>query len=97
MADACYLAEWYRSTPGNEPLDRTAAKLDDSAAALSANGSPVRLLTMFSVPPDDMVFALFAAVSFDVVAEACGRAGIPPQRLTSAAGLVLPGTADRPQ
>lgn len=91
MVDSCYLAEWYRSEPGDEPIGDTAAKLDDSAAAVSANGSPVQLVTMFSVPPDGMVFALFAAASVDTVAQVCGRVGIPPQRLTSATGLVVPG------
>jgi len=38
-----------------------------------------------------MVFALFAAGSAEVVARTCGRAGLPPERLTLAAELVLPG------
>jgi hypothetical protein len=42
-------------------------------------------------PPDEMVFALFAAGSAEVVTRTCGRAGIPPERLTFAAGLALPG------
>ena len=66
-------------------------RLDESAAATSAEGSPVQLLTMFSVPPDEMVFALFAARSADVVARTCGRAGLPPERLKLAADLVVPG------
>jgi hypothetical protein len=91
MADLCFLAEWYRPEPGDEPLPETVVRRDESAAATSAEGSPVQLLTMFSVPPDEMVFALFAAGSADVVAKTCGRAGLPPQRLTLAADLVVPG------
>jgi hypothetical protein len=58
---------------------------------MSEQGSPIQLLTMFAVPPDEMVFALFAAGSAEVVARTCGRAGLPPERLTLAAELVLPG------
>jgi hypothetical protein len=93
MADLCFLAEWYRPEPGNEPLPETVVRLDESAAATSAEGSPIQLLTMFSVPPDEMVFALFAAGTADVVALTCERAGLPPERLTLAADFVLPGEA----
>ena len=51
----------------------------DVAAALSSSRT------------DEMVFALFAAASPDIVARTCGRAGIPPERLTLAADLVVPG------
>jgi hypothetical protein len=91
MADLRFLAEWYRPEPGNEPLPETVVRLDESPAATSAEGSPVQLLTMFSVPPDEMVFALFAAGSADVVALVCGRAGLPPERLTLAEDFDLPG------
>jgi hypothetical protein len=46
---------------------------------------------MFAVPPDEMVFALFAADSGDAVAQTCRWPRIPPERLTFAAGRVLPG------
>ena len=91
MADLCFLAEWYRPEPGNEPLPETVVRLDECAAAMSEEGSPAQLLTMFAVPSDEMVFALFAAGSAEVVARTCGRAGLPPERLTLAAELVLPG------
>jgi hypothetical protein len=85
MADLCFLAEWYRPEPGNELLPETVVRLDECAAAMSEEGSPIQLLTMFAVPPDEMVFALFAAGSAEVVARTCGRAGLPPERLTLAA------------
>ncbi|WP_123025249.1 hypothetical protein [Mycolicibacterium stellerae] len=90
MAHPCFLVEWYRPEPGQEALAETAAKLNECAAAVSAEGAPVRLVTMFSVPPDEMSFALFTADSVDAVAQACGQAGIPPDRLTFAAGLGSP-------
>ena len=80
----CYLAEWYQSEATEEALDRTAATLDESAASVSAEGSPVRLLTMVSVPTDEVLFGLFVATSEHIVAQACQRAGLPAQRLTAA-------------
>jgi hypothetical protein len=41
MADACFLVEWYQPEPGNEPLGETVVKLDESAAAMTAEGSAV--------------------------------------------------------
>jgi hypothetical protein len=90
MVSACFLVEWYRPESGREALNETAARLGESAAATSADGAPVQLLKMLSVPRDEMLFALFAADSADAVAQTCGRAGIPPERLTFAAGLVEP-------
>jgi hypothetical protein len=80
----CYLVEWYQPEVTEEALDRTAATLDESAASVSAEGSPVRLLTMVSVPTDEVLFGVFVANSEQIVAEACQRAGVPAQRLTAA-------------
>jgi hypothetical protein len=80
----CYLVEWYSTGLIGETLDRTAATLDDSAASMSADGTPVQLLTMLSVPTDEVLFAVFAADSAPIVAKTCDRAGIPAQRLTPA-------------
>ncbi|AFM15255.1 hypothetical protein Mycch_0435 [Mycolicibacterium chubuense NBB4] len=80
----CYLVEWYQPPVTEAVLSQTAAKLADSAAAMSARGCPVRLLTMVSVPSDEVLFGLFAADSADHVAETCSRAGIPASRLAAA-------------
>ncbi|WP_428342125.1 hypothetical protein [Mycobacterium sp.] len=80
----CYLAEWYQREVTEDDLDRTAATLDASAASVSAQGSPVRLLTMVSVPADEVLFGVFAANSRQIVAQACQRAGLPAQRLSAA-------------
>jgi hypothetical protein len=83
----CYLAEWYRPEVLEVSLERIAAAIDESAASLSREGSPVRLLTIVAVPSDQVVFGVFAADSADVVAQACQRAGIPAERLTAATVL----------
>lgn len=80
----CYLAEWYRPELCEESLDETAARLTVSAAALTASGAPVQLLTVVAVPTDDFVFGVFAAASAQLVAQACQRAGIPAERLNAA-------------
>ena len=83
----CYLAEWYRPEVLEVSLEHTAAALDEAAASVSRDGSPVRLLTMLAVPTDQVVFGVFAADSADVVTQACQRAGIPAERLTAATVL----------
>jgi hypothetical protein len=81
---ACYLAEWYRPDFTEEQLDRTATMLENCAVAMSAEGSPVRLLVTLAVPTDEVIFGVFAASSAQIVNQACQRAGIPAQRLTAA-------------
>ena len=85
----CYLVEWYHSAIADEPLDDMAARLKDSAVLMTAQGSPVRLLNLLAVPTDEVLFAVFAADSASVVAQACDRAGIPAQRVTTATELDL--------
>lgn len=86
----CYLAEWYQSEVIEKPLERTAAALDDSATSISAQGSPVRLLTMLAVPTDEVIFGIFTAGSAALVTQTCDGAGIPAQRLTAATDLQFP-------
>ncbi|MDV3125778.1 hypothetical protein M1247_12695 [Mycobacterium sp. 21AC1] len=86
----CYLAEWYQAALTDDQLDRAAAKLDECAASMSADGTAVRLLMTLAVPSDEVVFGVFAAASAQLVAQACHRAGLPPQRLTVASRLTGP-------
>lgn len=83
----CYLAEWYQAELTDDQLDRAAAKLDECAASMSADGSSVRLLMTLAVPGDEVMFGVFAAASAQLVARACNQAGMPPQRLTVASRL----------
>lgn len=80
---ACYLAEWYRPEVTQQPLDETVAILDAVAATMRVEGSLVKLLMTLAVPTDEVVYGLFAACSPDIVVQACRRAGIPLERLSS--------------
>jgi hypothetical protein len=83
----CFLAEWYRSSLGDEALDATADRLTDSAASMSAAGAPVALVRMFAVPADEVLFGVFTASSARAVTQTCERAGLPAQRVTAATDL----------
>ncbi len=87
--DSCFLAEWYRHGLAEAPVGRTVATLDDAAAAISASGTPVRLLAVLAVPSDAVLFGVFSAGSAQIVAQTCDRAGMSAQRLTPAAGVHL--------
>jgi hypothetical protein len=80
----CFLAEWYGPRPVGDTLAHTTAKLDECAVAVTAQGSPVRLLMTLALPSDEVMFALFDAPSADDVARICDQAGIPAERLTPA-------------
>ena len=89
----CYLVEWYAPELAGDHLERIAANLDDSVSALRAQGTPVRLLSMLSVPTDEVLFGVFAADSAPIVARACQAAGMPAQRLTDAVDAHIAGTS----
>jgi hypothetical protein len=91
----CYLVEWYRPDLTEEQLDDTAATLEECAASMSAEGSPVQLLMTLSVPTDEVIFGVFAAGSALIVAQACERGGIPAQRLTAAVDAHTSGALHR--
>ncbi len=80
---ACYLAEWYRPEVTQQPLDDTVAKLDGVVATMRVEGSQVKLLVALAVPTDEVIYGVFAAVSPESVVQACRRAGIPLERLSS--------------
>ena len=85
----CYLVEWYHSALTEEPLDDTAARLNECAVLMSAQGSPVRLLNLLAVPTDEVLFAVFTAGSASIVAQTCDRAGLPAQRVSTATEVDL--------
>jgi hypothetical protein len=80
---ACYLAEWYRPEVTQQPLDDTVAELNAVAATMRVEGSLVELLVTLAVPTDEVMYGVFAACSPDIVIQACRRAGIPLERLSS--------------
>ncbi len=78
-----YLAEWY------EPeiaacITNVAARLDECALVMCAEGLPVTRMMTVIVPADDVAFALFAAPSQAAVVELCRRAQTAPSRLSAA-------------
>jgi hypothetical protein len=85
----CYLVEWYHSALIEEPLDSTAARLNECAGLMSEQGSSIRLLNLLAVPTDEVLFAVFTADSASTVAQTCDRAGIPAQRVTTATEVDL--------
>ncbi|HEX9174686.1 hypothetical protein [Mycobacterium sp.] len=87
----CYLVEWYRPEITAVDLDETVARLDASAAMMSAAGAPVSLMMTLALPTDEVVFCVFSAGSAQFVADACCRAGFPPERLTQADGARIAG------
>jgi hypothetical protein len=79
-----YLAEWYQPALTEERLDQTARRIGQSAAELSAKGSPVHVLVTMLMPDDEVAFCLFASGSPTLVEQACRRADIPFSRITRA-------------
>jgi hypothetical protein len=79
----CYLAEWYRPEVTQQPIDETVAKLDAVAATMRVEGALVKLVVTLAVPTDEVIYGVFAARSPDIVVQACRRAGIPLERLSS--------------
>jgi hypothetical protein len=77
-----YLAEWYQPAMTEERLEQTARRISQSAAELSAKGSPVHVLVTMLMPDDEVAFCLFAAGSPTLVEQACRRADIPFSRIT---------------
>lgn len=82
----CYLAEWYRSGLSDVAVTAIIGALEAAVEAISAAAAPVQLIVTMAVPADEVLYALFGASSLDIVSEVCGRAGLPPQRLTSDIG-----------
>jgi hypothetical protein len=83
---AYYLAEWYLPEMNATSVDEMVAKLDAAAAAVSADGAPVRLVVTLSVPTDEVLYGVFGAPSPEIVSQTCLRAGVPFQRISGDVG-----------
>jgi hypothetical protein len=93
---ASHLAEWYLPELTAESVDDIVAKLDAATTSMSHEGVPVRLVVTLAVPKDEVLYAVFAAHSDEVVTTTCERAGVPYQRLTSGVGTRI-GTGPEPE
>lgn len=94
---AAFLVEGYLSSATTEQLAVDSVRTSRVAAELTAAGLPVAYLGTVFLPPDQSCLALFEATAPEHVLEACRRANIPCDRVTSAllAGLAAStGTAD---
>ena len=81
-----YLAEWYRGDLTEEVVGAMVAALASATGAASGAGAAIGLVVVFAVPSDEVVYGLFRATSALAVADACGRASMPPDRLTGDIG-----------
>jgi hypothetical protein len=81
-ATARYLVEWYRPSLEPQVIDTVVARLDLATAGMCAEGTPVRLLMTLAVPSDEVLYAVFAANSPELVQTACARAGAQPDRMS---------------
>ena len=66
-----YLAEWYLPEMTATSVDEMVAKLDAAAAAISEEGTPVRLVVTLSVPTDEVLYGVFGAAASDIVSRTC--------------------------
>ena len=83
---ACFLAEWYLPELTEHAVDDIVARLDDAAAAVTAEGTPIRILVTLSVPTDEVLYCVFGAPSREIVSRTCMQAGTPHQRLSDDIG-----------
>lgn len=71
-----FLVELYVSRSGRDTVALAERRAREAAAALTAEGAPVRFLRSIFVPEDETCFLLFEARSADAVHQAARRAGL---------------------
>ena len=91
-----YLVEWYQPALTEALLKRTARRIDRSTAELSKEGTAVDLLLTLFMPDDEVAFCLFAAGSLARVEQACRRAAVPFERITTAITCCATAGASQP-
>jgi hypothetical protein len=82
-----YLAELYLARRNGRDVDGIAARAQQAAEQLSAEGTPVRYLQSIYVPEDETWFCLFDAESIEAVAAATRRADLACDRIVEAEHL----------
>jgi len=81
-----FLVELYVSRAGADGADRETRRARCAAAALTAEGRPVRLVRSIFVPEDETCFLLVEADTVAAVHEAASRAAVPFERVLATAG-----------
>jgi hypothetical protein len=89
-----FLAEGYLSSATPSQLMAAGARVSQAARELAAAGQPVAYLHAVFLPSDQTWLALFEASAAGPVSEACLRAGIPCDRVTSAVLAGPPPASD---
>jgi hypothetical protein len=88
--DPCFLAAWYRRELSDTAIDDFFALLKATIEDVSTEAAPVRLVATLFVPTDDALYGVFTASAPEVVAAACARAGMHPERLIPNVSLRSP-------
>ena len=81
-----FLVELYLSGADADGVDRETRRARCAAAALSAEGRPVRLVRSIFVPEDETCFLLVEAETAEAVHEAANRAAVPFERVLATTG-----------
>jgi ubiquinone/menaquinone biosynthesis C-methylase UbiE len=81
-----FLVELYVSGADADGADRETRRARSAAAALTAEGRPVRLVRSIFVPEDETCFLLVEADTAEAVHEAANRAAVPFERVLATAG-----------
>jgi len=81
-----FLVELYVSGAGADGADHETRRARCAAAALTAEGRPVRLVRSIFVPEDETCFLLVEAETAEAVHEAANRAAVPFERVLATAG-----------
>lgn len=89
-----FLVELYVSGAAADGADRETRRARSAAAALTAEGRPVRLVRSIFVPEDETCFLLVEADTAEAVREAATRAAVPFDRVLATAGHTNHGTKE---
>jgi hypothetical protein len=85
-----FLVELYLSGADAYGVDRETRRARSAAAALTAEGRPVRLVRSIFVPEDETCFLLVEADTAEAVHEVANRAAVPFERVLATAGHTNP-------
>jgi hypothetical protein len=81
-----FLVELYVSRADADGGERETCRARHAAAALTAEGQPVRLVRSIFVPEDETCFLLVEADTAELVREAATRAAVLYERVLATAG-----------
>jgi hypothetical protein len=82
-----FLAELYVPRTTAHAVGHARDRADRATAELTAEGTPVRLLSAIFVPTDETCLFLFEAASIDAVRETARRAALSFEHIAEAAAI----------